>query len=617
MREIFRSLMLGAPLEETTAARIRELTGLGMIGLSIWLLVAMVSFQVQSEGAVSGAENHGGQVGWQLANAAFLSMGLAGYLVSLLSFAWGAILITHREISLPVVRVLGTMCFLISFSFLLHLGFGPDDSQTAAMGDLSNWLPYGPGGWLAHIAVPTLEQRFGGAGIWILLMTTTAISFVLATDRAFFPAISALSTWLTERREQLGQSLVPAIGSWCRDLALGLWDFLRGADLKGAIAVKKPAAKKPIKKKKGKRTEPELEDEYEDEDEDEYEDEDEDEDEDEYEEEEEEDEYEEDEEEEEDWEEEELEEDEPIVPSKPMALPTPAKQPVYEPPTPPPGPWTLPPTDLLVPPSDAGSTDNEFLERNALALERALKSFKVIAEVVGVQVGPAVTLFELSVSEGTRMNRVTNLSQEIAATLRAKSVRIIAPIPGKSTIGIEIPNTKRRKVRISELINQRAYDKDFMALPLFLGMDAEGQPIVEDLARMPHLLIAGTTGSGKSVCINTIVASLLLTRSPHDARLILVDPKMVELMMFAGVPHLELPVVNDMRQATNVLNWAVEKMEARYELFKNAQVKNIKGYNALGEEKLRERLGDGFNEERTPRHVPYIVLIIDEMADLM
>ena len=300
-----------------------------------------------------------------------------------------------------------------------------------------------------------------------------------------------------------------------------------------------------------------------------------------------------------------------------MHLPPPVKQPVYEPVTPPPGPWTLPPTDLLVPPATAGTTDNEFLEKNAAALERALKSFKVIAEVVGVQVGPAVTLFELSVAEGTRMNRVTNLSQEIAATLRAQSVRIIAPIPGKSTVGIEIPNPNRRKVRISELIQQRAYDKEFMALPLFLGMDAEGQPIVEDLARMPHLLIAGTTGSGKSVCINTIVASLLLTRSPHDARLILVDPKMVELMMFAGVPHLELPVVTDMRQATNVLNWAVEKMEARYELFKNAKVKNIKGYNALGEEKLRERLGDEFNEERTPRHVPYIVLIIDEMADLM
>ena len=246
-----------------------------------------------------------------------------------------------------------------------------------------------------------------------------------------------------------------------------------------------------------------------------------------------------------------------------------------------------------------------------------LKSFRVEASVVGAKVGPAVTLFELEVAQGTRMNKVTQLSQEIAAALRAKSVRIIAPIPGRATIGIEVPNEKRRVVMLSELISQKAYDKNHMALPLFLGMDAEGAAIVEDLARMPHLLIAGTTGSGKSVCINCILASFLLTRSPHDVQLILVDPKMVELQMFSTVPHLMLPVVTDMRQATNVLLWAVEKMEGRYDLFKRAGVRNLKGYNALGEEGLRERMGEEFHEERTPRHVPFIVIVIDEMADLM
>ena len=292
-------------------------------------------------------------------------------------------------------------------------------------------------------------------------------------------------------------------------------------------------------------------------------------------------------------------------------------QPVYDPPTPPIGPWELPSFDLLEPPAGGATVDKAFLETSAQNLENALKSFRVDAEVVGAQVGPAVTMFELTVAQGTRMNKVTALSQEIAATLRARSVRIIAPIPGKSTIGIEVPNAKRRTVRISELVTQKAYDPDYMALPLFLGMDAEGKSIVEDLARAPHMLIAGTTGSGKSVCINTIVASFLLTRSPHDVKLILIDPKMVELQMFQEIPHLQLPVVTDMKQATNVLMWAVEKMESRYELFKNAGVKNIKTYNRLGEKKLRERLGEEFNEEYTPRHVPYIVLIIDEMADLM
>ena len=158
--------------------------------------------------------------------------------------------------------------------------------------------------------------------------------------------------------------------------------------------------------------------------------------------------------------------------------------------------------------------DKDFLENSAQNLENALRSFRVDAEVVGAQVGPAVTMFELTVTQGTRMNKVTALAQEIAATLRARSVRIIAPIPGKSTIGVEVPNKDRRTVRISELVTQEAYDNDVMALPLFLGMDAEGKSIVEDLARAPHMLIAGTTGSGKSVCINTIIASIMLTRRP-------------------------------------------------------------------------------------------------------
>jgi DNA segregation ATPase FtsK/SpoIIIE, S-DNA-T family len=250
-------------------------------------------------------------------------------------------------------------------------------------------------------------------------------------------------------------------------------------------------------------------------------------------------------------------------------------------------------------------------------LENALKSFRVEAAVRSAQVGPAVTMFELKVAEGTRMNKVTALSQEIAAALQARSVRIIAPIPGRSTVGVEVPNKSRRIVRLRELIHKNAYDKKFMALPLFLGMDAEGTPVVEDLAKMPHLLVAGQTGSGKSVCINSVLASILLTRSPHDCQWILVDPKMVELQMFSKVPHMMCPVVTDARHATQVLNWACEKMEGRYELMKDAGVRNIKGYNKLGEEALRERLGDNFNEERTPRHLPYIVIVIDEMADLM
>lgn len=614
-----------------------------LIGLSVWLLVSMGSYY--APWGFEGADGHnwGGKFGYYLARGAFMFFGLSGYLLAILGLCWGSIIVARRVVDLAFIRCLGAACFVLSMAFLMDLAFGvPIAERQDGQGlvALDNELPFGPGGWLAYASMGHLVSQFGRVGLAVLLVTMSSISFMLATEMAFYPALRGFGAWLADRREERGEALVPAILGWMRNLFVGLWDFLRGADLvlesgaaTSAQARPKPKAKaKPKPKAKPKAVVEPIEDEYEEEEEeddeyeeDEYDEEDdegdeeyEDEEEEEYEDEDEEDEYEEDDE----YEDEDEEPVEEIVPAKPTAKPKPRTQTtihqaVFSPPTPPPGPWTLPPPDLLEAPEANSVLDNEFLEESARKLENALKSFRVEAEVVGAQVGPAVTQFELTVAQGTRMNKVTQLSQEIAATLRARSVRIIAPIPGKSTIGVEVPNTKRRVVRISELVSQRAYDKKYMALPLFLGMDAEGTAIVEDLARMPHMLIAGTTGSGKSVCINTILASILLTRSPHDVRMILVDPKMVELQMFATVPHLELPVVTDMRQATAVLLWAVEKMEGRYELFKNAGVKHLSGYNSLGEEKLRERMGDDFNEERTPRHVPYIIVVIDEMADLM
>ena len=648
---LLSGFVFGAPLDEPLRRRLKEIQGLVLIGLSIWLLISLATYWTPPDDPRAAQCNWGGDAGFYLANAALIGCGLASYLLAALSLMWGFVLVARRRISWPFVRILGGGFLLAALSLMLQLAWGPAAAELEGR-ELAevfgNRLPYGPGGWLAIEVAPRLIERFGGPGLWVLLMTMAAIAFVLATEMAFFPALRALADWLGERREVWGEEVGPALWGWFKDLMRGLWDFVRGADLEevspatAGVSGTKRAAKsstssRSSKKKRSKAKAAEVEEdeeeeeEWEDEeDEDEWEDEEEPEEEEDEEEYDEDDEYEgddeyEDEEEYDDEEEEEYEDEaepyevKPVAASKkkPAPKPLPKALPIYEPPTPPAGPWKLPPPDLLEPPVAGGNHDEEFLERSARSLEHALKSFRVEAEVIGAQVGPAVTLFELAVVEGTRMNRVTQLSQEIAATLRARSVRIIAPIPGKSTIGIEVPNSKRRTVRISELISQKAYDKGFMALPLFLGMDAEGHAIVEDLARCPHLLIAGTTGSGKSVCINTVLASILLTRSPHDVRLILIDPKMVELQAFAQVPHLELPVVTDMRQATNVLLWAVEKMEGRYEHFRNAGVKNIKSYNKLGEDELRRRLGDDFNEVRTPRHVPYMVLVIDEMADLM
>ena len=665
--QLAAGFLLGEPMEDDTAARVRELGGLALIGLSLWLLLSLSTFdRLPPEGATG--VNLGGDLGFHIANGVLIYAGLAGYLLALLGLAWGVVMVARHEIQMPFIRGLGVFASVLAVAFVLDLGFGPSTAERQAFfsqrdqlaqdgifAALSNDLPYGPGGLVALEANPVLIQRFGAVGLWIVLLTLSIMSLLLATQMAFYNAIVAFGEWLDERENRMGERLLPAVGGWFKRLAIGMWDFLRGAALAAAPAgrskssSRKKSGKKTAPKKKTtpKKAEPlpdldELDDvddgDLEAEAEEEYEYFDEDgnpidpSDLDEYEEEGE----------EEEWENEEEEEDDVIVPAAKADEDEPEldfdqdaseksrkaaeaalnrmaaiSQPVYDPPTPPVGPWELPSFDLLEPPAGGATVDKAFLETSAQNLENALKSFRVDAEVVGAQVGPAVTMFELTVAQGTRMNKVTALSQEIAATLRARSVRIIAPIPGKSTVGIEVPNAKRRTVRISELVTQKAYDPDYMALPLFLGMDAEGKSIVEDLARAPHMLIAGTTGSGKSVCINTIVASFLLTRSPHDVKLILIDPKMVELQMFQEIPHLQLPVVTDMKQATNVLMWAVEKMESRYELFKNAGVKNIKTYNKLGEKKLRERLGEEFNEEYTPRHVPYIVLIIDEMADLM
>ncbi len=626
--ELVQSFLFGEPMDSATSARVRELLGLLMVGLSIWLFISLVTFFTPMDDPFAQGENLGGWIGHYLAKWALCYLGWAAYLLSVLVLCWGCILVARKEVNLAGIRAVGGVCFLVSVAFLLDLAFSPNFLERHSADPFSNTLPYGPGGYFAYVSSEPLVARFGSLGLWVLLLTICGISFMLATEMAFYPAVKALGAWADERA---GEGLVRSARSWLKNLVVGLWNFLRGEDLPEGDVGKKKAPKKvkakPAKSKKiEKQEELDYEDEYEEYEEDE-EDGDYDEEEAEYEDEEDEDEYEDEEEDEyEDEEDEyEYEEDEDdceevvVIPkTKPTIKASSIKpQAVYDPPTPPPGPWTLPPMDLLTPPAGAGQADGSFLEKSAASLENGLKSYGVSAEVVGAQVGPAVTLFELTVAEGTRMNRVTILSPEIAAVLKAKSVRIIAPIPGKSTIGIEVPNKKRRVVRISELVSQEAYDKSQYAIPMFLGMDAEGNAIVQDLATMPHLLIAGTTGSGKSVCINTIMASILLTRSPHDVKTILVDPKMVELDMFKRIPHLELPVVTDMKQATNVLNWAVEKMEARYELFKNAGVRNIRGYNNLGEDQLREKMGDQFHEERTPRHVPYMVIIIDEMGDLM
>ncbi len=258
-----------------------------------------------------------------------------------------------------------------------------------------------------------------------------------------------------------------------------------------------------------------------------------------------------------------------------------------------------------------------FVRSQAEVLEETLQTFSIDAEVTGIESGPVVTLFSVQLAPGTRVARLQTISSDIARSLQAQNIRILPNTAGKTTVGIEVPNLQKEKVRLKELMT--GGHADGMFLPMFLGKDASGEPLVADLTRMPHMLIAGTTGSGKSVCMNTIIMSWLYTKRPDELKLVLVDPKMVEMSQFADIPHLMSPVVTEMSRAAAILEWAVDRMEERYELLMEASVRDIASYNALGEEELFKRFEPTSDLERAkiPKKLPYMVFVIDELADLM
>ncbi|MFC1761344.1 DNA translocase FtsK [Planctomycetota bacterium] len=283
--------------------------------------------------------------------------------------------------------------------------------------------------------------------------------------------------------------------------------------------------------------------------------------------------------------------------------------------------YTLPPLDLLEE-AERGylATQEKLVKAKAAALEQLLRDFNITAHVVAAETGPTVTMFELDLAAGIKVSRITTLANDIARALSAGVVRVVAPLQGKHTIGIEVPNSEKEKVRMRnmfELAGEKPAKK--MHIPLYFGKDSSGEALVSDLAKMPHLLIAGTTGSGKSVCINSIIMSVLLTKRPDEVKLVMVDPKMVEMAAFNSVPHLMCPIVTETQVAVNILEWATVKMDERYAVLAEARVKNVAEFNKLGTEEVIRRFDPTTPEEeaKIPKKLPYIVIIIDELADLM
>ncbi len=292
-----------------------------------------------------------------------------------------------------------------------------------------------------------------------------------------------------------------------------------------------------------------------------------------------------------------------------------------------PGNTELPPLDLLDAPEPTRNTISKAaLEAMSRQVEIKLREFNVEAEVVAVHPGPVVTRYELKLAPGVKVSQVSNLAKDMARSLAVISVRVVEVIPGKPTIGIEIPNEFREVVRLSEIIASEAYEAAKSPLTLALGKDISGHPMVADLTRMPHLLVAGTTGSGKSVALNAMVLSLLYKTSPRDVRMIMIDPKMLELSVYQDIPHLLAPVVTDMKEAANALRWCVKEMDKRYALMASLGVRNIVGYNRKVKEAedagqpLLDPTHKPVDAEDKPgklETLPYLVVIVDELADMM
>ena len=285
----------------------------------------------------------------------------------------------------------------------------------------------------------------------------------------------------------------------------------------------------------------------------------------------------------------------------------------------------LPTTALLLPPQfdpSASQTEEQLLE-NSITIEEKLAEFKVKVKVMDSYSGPVITRYEIEPDVGVRGSAVLNLEKDLARSLGVASIRVVETIPGKTCMGLELPNPKRQMIRLSEIFNSPEFTESKSKLTLALGQDITGQPVVTDLAKAPHLLVAGTTGSGKSVGVNAMILSMLFKATPEDVRMIMIDPKMLELSIYEGIPHLLAPVVTDMKLAANALNWCVNEMEKRYRLMSFMGVRNLAGFNQkIAEAAARgEKIGSPFSltpENPEPlEKLPFIVVVVDEFADLM
>ena len=544
-----------------------------LIALSLYIFISLISYDISDSGffnknSSDTIQNLGGPLGASIADFLYTIVGYGGYVILLIGCVWSIQTLFYEDpyssLTKILVRIVSSLFFIICF---------------CSIGDL--YLGNNFGGVLGNTILNAISSVFGNIGslifLVIFLIPTTSLSFNFS--------------WL-EKLDQFGKLLI-IISNYS-------WDMLKtlGVKLKEitlsllsqskeiVIAMQKSSEKKKSLSAKPKITnEPQIKD---------------------------------------------VSIKEPATDLKQADLPIETKSPlkevekkeVIDEPEIKKEKAVMPSTELLDRALDDGSSlsENE-LNQIASLLETKLEEFGIEATVESVLPGPVVTRFEIQPAPGTKASKITNIAQDIARSLSVSSVRVVEVIEGKSYVGIEIPNTNRKMVRLTEILSSKAFKSSPSSLSLALGHDISGNSIVVDLAKMPHLLVAGTTGSGKSVGLNAMLLSLLFKSDPEDVRLILVDPKMLELAVYDGIPHLLTPVITDMTDASNGLRWCVAEMDRRYKLMSMMGVRNLAGFNKKIQdaEKGGKQILNPLNEDEEEflEVLPSIVVVVDEFADMM
>lgn len=543
--------------------RINEIVGFACLGIGVLVLVSLVTFAPDDlrffvSTPNTPLHNFVGIIGAHIAASIFFLIGKSGYVIPLLCLIWAVNRFTSQESQRLYIKASGTVVLFLALSSFFALTFSATDVDRMNAGGIC--------GLMLSIL---LERYLGIFGAYITVLALLVLSILLATEFLIIPFITALFTKADEvlleirKRQIVSQRPRPQIRVTQEREGAAKPAFLQKAPkisqkiIPAGKAAPETLAQASMSKIKIGPSKPKPA----------------------------------------------IKIPEPVKAQKPK----PAESEVRTS-----GQYELPSIDLLdSPPPIEERKIKEDLTASSEVLEDTLRDFGIDVKVAQVEKGPVITRYELEPSPGVKVHRITALSDDIALTMKAQSVRIIAPIPGKSRVGVEIPNVEATFVYLREVLESREFKEADSKLTLAVGKDTAGSPIICDLGNMPHLLIAGTTGSGKTVCVNSIILSMLFNASPDELKFILVDPKMVELSLFNRLPHLICPVVNEPKKVSAALNWVVTEMESRYKLFAKLGVRNIEIFN----QKSRE---DKFkDDEDVPEKLPYIVVIIDELADLM